>query len=198
MFFSSLSSEISDTNVIVDGLVALYRYNPSVTVAQIFPKLWTDSASDYSKVVGIRACSIIAIEGQRLPWHPSVRTLRSELSPAVRTILRTQSNTLLNVSAVRRGRSSLDLPSAQVDVTWEILNLLALDPNFAFEGLGEAGDDNLSQLFVYVSSLTAASCPMTIRAQASITCLAILDNLIETAKTDASRVALAVNSATSM
>lgn len=174
--------------------MALYRYNPSSTISQIFPKLWNDNASESSKVVGIRACATVAMEGQRLPWHPSVRALRSELSPAVRTMLRTQSTNILSGGARGRGRTSLDLPNSQIDVTWEILNLLALDPAFAFEGLGEAGDDTLSQLFIFVSSLTAAACPMPIRAQASTTSLVILDNLVETAKTDASRAALAVNS----
>lgn len=198
LFYSSLSSEIVDINVLVDGLVALYRYNPSATINQIFPKLWNDVGSESSKVVGIRACATIAMEGQRLPWHPSARALRAEMAPSVRTMLRTHSASMISAASGRRGRPSLDMSASQTDVTWEILNLLALDPAFAFEGLGEAGEDSLSQLFVFISSLTSANCPMTIRAQASTTSLVILDYLVESAKTDASRVALAVNSSASM
>lgn len=87
LFYSSLSTEINDQNVLVEGLVALYRYNPSQTASHIFPKLWNDS-SDISKIIGVRACKAIVLEGQRLPWQQSANALRADVAASLRAILK--------------------------------------------------------------------------------------------------------------
>lgn len=197
MFYSPLAAEIADLNIIVDGLVAIYRFNPTATTQMIFPKLWSDN-SDNSKIIGLRACTALVMEGHRLPWHPTIGGLRSEVARAIRGLLRqTAPSVLSHGTSSRRGRSSLDLPSTQTDVTWEILNLLALDPSFAFEGIQE-NQDTLGQLLVGISSLTAATCPMTIRAQAAKTDLVLLDRLVEMAQTDPIKANQINNSALSI
>ncbi|CAK9779949.1 putative ras GTPase activator [Cutaneotrichosporon oleaginosum] len=193
LFYSSLAAEITDINIIVDGLVALYRFNPTGTTQVIFPKLWTDN-SDNSKIIGVRACTALVMEGQRLPWHPGIGGLRAEVARAIRGMLRSTAPSVINQGINRRGRSSLDLPSTQTDVTWEILNLMALDPSFAYEGLGDS-QDTLGNLLGGISSLTAVSCPMTIRAQAAKTNLVLLDRLVEQCKTDPARANQANQSA---
>lgn len=188
-----MAAEITDLNIIVDGLVALFRFNPTATTQMIFPKLWTDN-SDNSKIIGLRACTALVMEGQRLPWHPTIGGLRAEVARAIRSMLRSTAPSVINHGANRRGRSSLDLPSTQTDVTWEILNLMALDPSFAYEGLGDS-QDTLGNLLGGISSLTAVSCPMTIRAQAAKTNLVLLDRLVENSQTDPTKAIQANNSA---
>lgn len=87
LFSSSLSKEISDQNAVVEGLVALYRLNPTTTRGLLFPKLWNDS-SDASKVVAVKACIMIAMEGSRLPWYPPVDDLKKEVSSSIRGVLK--------------------------------------------------------------------------------------------------------------
>lgn len=193
LFYSSLAAEITDLNIIVDGLVALYRFNPTATTQVIFPKLWNDN-SDSSKIIGLRACTALVMEGQRLPWHPALSSLRQEVARSIRSMLRSTAPSVINHGINRRGRSSVDLPSTQTDVTWEILNLMALDPSFAYEGLGDS-QDTLGNLLGGISSLTAVSCPMTIRAQAAKTSLVLLDRLVEQCQTDPARANQASQSA---
>lgn len=87
LFSSSLSKEISDQNAVVEGLVALYRLNPTTTRGLLFPTLWNDS-SDASKVVAVKACIMIAMEGSRLPWYPPVDDLKKEVSSSIRGVLK--------------------------------------------------------------------------------------------------------------
>ncbi|WOO81456.1 Neurofibromin [Vanrija pseudolonga] len=194
LFYSSLTSEITDASVLVDGLVALYRYTPSLTTSLIFPKLWNDSADAY-KMIGVRACTIIVTEGQRLPWYPPVHELRPDVAPSVRVILKSQTNALIgNKSKGLPIRGSIDLTGSQTDLIWEVLNLMALDPAFAFDGAGDS-NDTLGQTLVVISSLTSTLCPMTIRAQAAKTNIAILERLLDSMGVDAPRAAMAANSA---
>lgn len=92
LFSSSLSKEISDQNAVVEGLVALYRQNPTTTGGLLFPKLWNDS-SDASKIVAVKACAMIAVEGSRLPWYPPVEDLKKEVSSSIRGVLKVRSHT---------------------------------------------------------------------------------------------------------
>jgi neurofibromin 1 len=103
LFYSSLAPEITDTNVLVDGLVALYRANPSGTSSLIFPKLWSDAANDSSKIIGVRACTAIVTEGQRLPWHQPPSGFRSEVAASVRGILKAQTPAVVNGAGNSRG-----------------------------------------------------------------------------------------------
>lgn len=197
LFYSALSTEITDINVLVDGLVALYRANPAGTTSLIFPKLWNDAANESSKIIGVRACTAIVNEGRRLPWHQPASGLRSDVAPAVRSILKAQTPAVVNSGPNRRGRSSMDGSLSGTDLVWEILNLFAVDPNFAFDGIGDPSD-TLTQLFVCISSLTAATCPMSIRAQAGKTNLLLLDHLVDSANVDPSRAALVASSTSSI
>lgn len=71
---------------------------------------------------------------------------------------------------------------------------MALDPAFAFDGAGDS-NDTLGQTLVVISSLTSTLCPMTIRAQAAKTNIAILERLLDSMGVDAPRAAMAANSA---
>lgn len=193
LFYSTMASEVTDINVLVDGLVALYRSNPTGTSSLIFPKLWNDN-NETNKIIAVRALTTIVTEGQRLPWHAPASSLRADVAPSVRSILKVQAPGVISGASSRRARSSLDVPTAQTDLVWEILNMLAVDPNFAFESLSDPSD-HLSQLFLVVSSLTAATCPMSVRAQAAKTNLVVLDSLVDTAKVDPARAQLAATSA---
>lgn len=88
----------------------------------------------------------------------------------------------------------MEIPSTETDLIWETLDLIATDPAFAFESIGD-GNDTLGQLLISISSLTAATNSMTIRSQASKTNLAILHSLTGGAKTDAAMTQLTATTA---
>ncbi|OXB36317.1 neurofibromin 1 [Cryptococcus neoformans] len=167
LFSSSLSKEISDQNAIVEGLVALYRQNPTTTGGLLFPKLWNDS-SDASKIVAVKACAMIAVEGSRLPWYPPVEDLKKEVSSSIRGVLK--AHTAVSISdryAARRPRGSFELPSKQIDLTFEILNLYSLDPSFAFSGARlDSSTDDIVSLFMTLSSLMVLPNPEIARVTA--------------------------------
>ena len=79
--------DITDPNILVDGLVALYRTNPISVTSLLFGKLFADS-SEVNRVVAIKACQVIQVEDARLPWFPPVSDLRDRVASAVRSVLK--------------------------------------------------------------------------------------------------------------
>ncbi|WVN87921.1 uncharacterized protein L203_103118 [Cryptococcus depauperatus CBS 7841] len=189
LFYSSLSNEISDQDVLVDGLVALYRLNPVTTGGLLFPKLW-NNPSDASKVIVIKACIAIAIEGDRLPWFPLVDELMREVSPLIRGIIKSYVATLTSDHlAPRRPRGSIEIPFGQSDISLEILNLYMIEPQFAFSGVrlesGITSTDSILSLFQSLSSLMVVPFPEIIRVTAARTnasFIRYLDNMCRSGK----------------
>ncbi|KAL7420982.1 Ras GTPase activating protein ira2 [Cryptotrichosporon argae] len=182
LFFSPLASEIQDPNIMVDGLVALYRANTTAAASLIFPKLWTDP-SDGTKMIAVRACTAIVSEGQRLPWHASLDGMQHEVLSAIRAIIKAQSAYTLT-SAPRRNRGAPDLPSSQTDLLCEILNLLTLDQTMALV------NDDLGQTLPMLIALGTASSPIVIRTGATRATVAIINHLVASARRDAQSFAV--------
>ncbi|KIR99934.1 neurofibromin 1 [Cryptococcus deuterogattii 2001/935-1] len=170
LFSSSLSKEISDQNAVVEGLVALYRLNPTTTRGLLFPTLWNDS-SDASKVVAVKACIMIAMEGSRLPWYPPVDDLKKEVSSSIRGVLKScVAASTSDLYAGRRPRGSFEIPSKQTDLASEILNLYSLDPSFVFSGVRlDSSADDIASLFMALSSFMVLPNPEVIRVAAAKT-----------------------------
>ncbi|OCF40958.1 neurofibromin 1 [Kwoniella heveanensis CBS 569] len=184
LFTSSLASEISDQNVLVDGLVALFRANPASTLSALFPKLWTDPA-ETNKIVAVKACMTLAVEDNRLPWFTPVADLRKEVVPAIRGIMKAHASSIL---ASRRPRTSPELPSSQTDLAIEILSLYALEPPFAFTGAGldqaTPTSDSLLQFLTSITTLTVVPSPDVLRPVASKTAATLIDHIRTNVKVD--------------
>lgn len=95
-----MNSEITDPNILVDGLVALYRSSPISATSVPFGKLFADS-SEMNRTVAVKACQVLQVEDGRLPWLPPVSDLRERVAPAIRGVLKV---------------CSLDSKSSQVDM----------------------------------------------------------------------------------
>jgi hypothetical protein len=94
-------------------------------------------------------------------------------------------------STARRPRSSVDVAQNVADLVSGILNLIAIDPAFAFTSYN--AEDNLSSTLV--SSLLVGPCPEILRIQAGRAIVAVLDHLRAVAKVDAGTLALANSAA---
>jgi hypothetical protein len=68
------SHESLDDDLQVDILVVLYRLNPSDTIATVVPRLFAEQSPVEQKVVA-KAAEILAIDGNRMSWHPSIDQL---------------------------------------------------------------------------------------------------------------------------
>lgn len=82
-----MNSEITDPNILVDGLVALYRSNPISVTSLLFSKLFADS-TEMNRVVAVKACQVLQVEDGRLPWLPPISDLRDRVAPAIRGVLK--------------------------------------------------------------------------------------------------------------
>ncbi|ODN95826.1 neurofibromin 1 [Cryptococcus wingfieldii CBS 7118] len=179
LFYSPLSNEISDMNVLVEGLVALYRANPTTTGGLLFPKLWNDSES--SKVVAVKACILMAVEGGRLPWHPPVVDIMREVGPSIRGLIKAHA---MSVTADRLGprrpRGSIELPGAQNDLAYEILSLYALEPSFALINVRlDNSSDSVSSIFLTLASLLVIPNPEIIRTATAKTSISLINHICE-------------------
>jgi hypothetical protein len=96
-------------------------------------------------------------------------------------------------STARRPRSSVDVAQNVADLVSGILNLIAIDPAFAFTSYN--AEDNLSSTLVIISSLLVGPCPEILRVQAGRAIVAVLDHLRAVAKVDAGTLAVAKSAA---
>lgn len=96
-------------------------------------------------------------------------------------------------STARRPRSSVDVAQTIADLVSGILNLMAIDPAFAFTSYN--AEDNLSSTLVSISSLLVGPCPEILRVQAGRAIVAVLDHLRAVAKVDAATLAVANSAA---
>lgn len=87
MFHSPLAADINDPDLLVDGLVALYRTNPVSTVGLLFGKIFADS-DETKRIAAVRACRVIQVEDARLPWYPPASDLRDKVASAIRYLLK--------------------------------------------------------------------------------------------------------------
>lgn len=87
LFHSPLATAINDPDLLVDGLVALYRANPVTTIGLLFGKILTDN-NEANRLAAIRACRLIQLEDGRLPWHPSSSELRDKVAAGIRQLLK--------------------------------------------------------------------------------------------------------------
>ena len=87
LFYAPLSSDISDPDVLVDGLVSLYRSNPNSVAGLLFGKLFADS-HEINRIVAVKACQVVFVEDGRLPWYPPASDLRHKVAAAVRSVLK--------------------------------------------------------------------------------------------------------------
>nr|XP_018259204.1 neurofibromin 1 [Kwoniella dejecticola CBS 10117]OBR81362.1 neurofibromin 1 [Kwoniella dejecticola CBS 10117] len=175
LFGSSTSTDVSDSNVLIDGLVALYRSDSDTVSSTLFPRLLT-STVDLNKIVAVRACVVIAVEGQRLPWFAPMSDLRRVVAPSLRAILKNYAQSL----SLRR-RAAPELPSGQTDLVNEILLLYSLDPQFVFESCSSdqssSSTDSLNQLLLALSSLTVIPSPDSLSPIASRTACVLIDEM---------------------
>lgn len=86
LFFGPHSNDLAYGRLQVEGLVALYRANARHIATTVFTRLWTDS--DISKIMAVKACIRMRDEGDRLSWHPSLSSLRNDVAPQIRTMLK--------------------------------------------------------------------------------------------------------------
>ncbi|RSH95012.1 Ras GTPase activating protein ira2 [Saitozyma podzolica] len=192
LFYSSHSGDIDD-DVLVSGLVGLYRTNAAISGTTVFSKLLND-ISDSHKLLAVRACAEIVLEGDRLPWYPSVVGMRRDLAAPIRSLLKSLAASIVGTpSTARRPRSSVDVAQNVADLVSGILNLIAIDPAFAFTSYN--AEDNLSSTLVTISSLLVGPCPEILRIQAGRAIVAVLDHLRAVAKVDAGTLALANSAA---
>jgi neurofibromin 1 len=56
----------------------------------VLNKLLNDT-SDAHKLLAVRACLALIVEGSRLPWYPPVADLRRDLAGTIRAILKVSS-----------------------------------------------------------------------------------------------------------
>lgn len=82
-----MSSEITDPDTLVDGLVSLYRANPVSVTGLLFGKLFADS-NEVNRTIAVKACQVIQVEDGRLPWYPPASDLRDRVAAAVRSVLK--------------------------------------------------------------------------------------------------------------
>ncbi|WVQ63868.1 uncharacterized protein L199_002024 [Kwoniella botswanensis] len=191
LFGSSNSSEVLDKNVIVEGLVSLYKSDPELISTTLFPKLLTSSI-EANKIVAVRACVVIAVEDQRLPWFSPLSNLRKTLAPSLRAILKAYAQSL----SLRR-RAAPDSPSGQTDLITEILTLYSIDPEFAFTGCtpdqSSSSSDSLHQFLLALSSLTVIPSPDLLTPVASRTACVLIDELRRKVVADKELEALATS-----
>ena len=79
--------ELADPNLLVDGLVALYRADPLNVSTVLFFKLLNET-NERNRTAAIKACLIIQIEDARLPWFPASSVLRKRVAPLLRRLLK--------------------------------------------------------------------------------------------------------------
>jgi neurofibromin 1 len=138
----------------VDGLVALYRANPSVTSSTIFSRLWIDS--DISRNIAVKACAIIAREHQALPWQPSIDSLRNESAPQIRQAFKGAVNLHTAEREPHHPRTSLDNSPVLADIIQQTLELYKTHPEFAFTpgpGGTEIRAEDVDSFFLTISAL---------------------------------------------
>ncbi|OCF79181.1 neurofibromin 1 [Kwoniella mangroviensis CBS 8886] len=195
LFGSSNSSEVLDKNVIVEGLVSLYRSDPESISTSLFPKLLTSSIES-NKIVAVKACVVIAVEDQRLPWFSPLSDLRRTVAPSLRAILKVRQLAYAQSLSLRR-RAAPDLPSGQTDLVTEILTLYSIDPEFAFTGCtpdqSSSSSDSLNQFLLALSSLTVIPSPDLLTPVASRTACVLIDELRRKVVADKELEALATS-----
>ncbi|WVW79391.1 hypothetical protein I302_101360 [Kwoniella bestiolae CBS 10118] len=191
LFGSSNSSEIVDKNVIVEGLVALYKSDPELISTTSFPKLLTSSI-EANKIIAVKACIVVAVEDQRLPWFSPLANLRRTVGPSLRAVLKAYAQSL----SLRR-RAAPELPSGQTDLITEILTLYSIDPEFAFTGCtadqSSSSSDSLHQFLLALSSLTVIPSPDLLTPVTSRTACVLIDELRKKALRDKEFEALATS-----
>jgi neurofibromin 1 len=107
LFFGPHSNDLADSDLPVEGLVALYRANPNLITSTVFGRLWLDS--DISRTIAIKACATICLEQQCSPWYPPIDTLRSEVVSHIRQAFRVSCLPLSELTI--RGPSELSPPT---------------------------------------------------------------------------------------
>ncbi|WRT69099.1 uncharacterized protein IL334_006083 [Kwoniella shivajii] len=181
LFTSSLSSEIVDKDILVEGLVALYRADPAAISSSLLPKL-LNSTIESNRLVAVKACTLIAVEGERLPWFVPLSELRNAVGPALRTILKAYAQSL------PRRRVVPELPSGQTDLINEILQLYSLDAAFATAGASSdqspTSSDSFCQFLLNLSALTVIPSPDVLSNIASRTACILIDDLVTRMKSD--------------
>ncbi|WWC91180.1 uncharacterized protein L201_006121 [Kwoniella dendrophila CBS 6074] len=175
LFNSPLSADIHNKDILVQALVVLYRADPETIGSSLFPKLLTSSVES-NKLVAVKACIIIAVEGQRLPWFSPLINLQRIVAPSLRAILKNYAQTL----SLRR-RAAPDLPSEQMETITEILTLYNIDPEFAFCGCtsdqSSSLSDSLNHFLLALSSLTVLPSPDLLTPMASKTACTLIEEL---------------------
>ncbi|ORY28775.1 hypothetical protein BCR39DRAFT_533800 [Naematelia encephala] len=161
LFSSSLASESSDLDLLIDALIALYRTDPNGTLKVVYSKRLHDS-SDASKIVVVKACLRIFSEAGWLYWYPSLQLLRDEVAPGLRAVLQACATSIL----AGRDKQRKDPPASQTDLICALLELFALEPLVAFTR-SSSDSDTTHGLLETVASLAVQPSPTTVRAAAT-------------------------------
>ncbi|WVR09039.1 hypothetical protein IAU60_006099 [Kwoniella sp. DSM 27419] len=178
LFSSTLASEIANRDLLVDGLIALHRADPSGSSVSLFIKMLTDTA-EKNRIVAIRAAIDVAADAGRLPWQDDFHGFCKELGPTLRSIFKNLASTLVGPQSNRRPRTPPDMSAPEVDLTIEILDLYQLVPSFAFNGshLGASSSDEITKFLMTLSALTVQPSPAVVRPIASRTAGLMIDHL---------------------
>ncbi|EIW67076.1 hypothetical protein TREMEDRAFT_69974 [Tremella mesenterica DSM 1558] len=174
LFYSPAVHDAIDDQTLVDGLVALYRADPTTTTSTYFPRL-LGGLDEGDKTIAIRACLIIRSEDGQYPWSPPSTQLSGTIGPNLRAILKTQAAALTGDLSTRRATGGR-LPSSQEELILELLQLYTLDPTLLLFG----STDDVAQGISSISSLLVGPSPNGVRIVACRTVVAVLEHIIGT------------------
>ncbi|KAG8745587.1 Ras GTPase activating protein ira2 [Ceratobasidium sp. 414] len=76
-----------DVSLHVDALVAIFRFFPHVAVQTVFPAVLAPECSEAVKLVGVRACLLLASEVTRVPSQPPLDELVNVTAVRLRKIM---------------------------------------------------------------------------------------------------------------
>ncbi|KAG8749958.1 Ras GTPase activating protein ira2, partial [Ceratobasidium sp. 428] len=76
-----------DVSLHVDALVAVFRFFPHVAVQTVFPAVLAPECSEAVKLVGVRACLLLASEVTRVPSQPPLDELVGVVAVRLRKIM---------------------------------------------------------------------------------------------------------------
>ncbi|KAG9091505.1 Ras GTPase activating protein ira2, partial [Ceratobasidium sp. UAMH 11750] len=130
-----------DVSLHVDALVAIFRFFPHAAVQTAFPAVLAPECSEAVKLVGVRACLLLASEVTRVPSQPPLDELVSVAAVRMRKIMQSTTEQIGeqmpdgSTVVSRINPAALRTVSDLTDKDQLILALLALfrtDPRFFF------------------------------------------------------------------
>ncbi|KAI7862201.1 hypothetical protein BDF14DRAFT_1858538 [Spinellus fusiger] len=144
---NSLGIIIDHRYLLADSIVALFRLEPQGAMKTLLPICMNERAPPPFKLSLVKACLVISMEENRLPWSPSIACVYSILClPLKRLFLETlrndpyksepanQSSRKLAVAVDKKLKREKDAVHERLELLLDLLRLFQADPKMALYG----------------------------------------------------------------